>query len=142
MKPFSAKCCSLVVAVLMFAGAAAAEVQDKTAKIAGTTVRYLVVLPKNYDASKAYPGVFAFGGGGQTMDVVEGMIRRQFQDQAEKRGYIVVSPASPDGELFFQGGERIFPAFFTKILADYKIQDNKFHMAGRSNGGISAFHVA
>ena len=28
------------------------------------------------------------------------------------------------------------------MLADYKIQDNKFHIAGPSNGGIAAFHVA
>ena len=76
------------------------------------------------------------------MDIVENMIRRQFQEQAEKRGYIVVSPAASGGQLYFMGGEKIFPAFLIKVLADYKIQDNKFHMAGRSNGGISAFHVA
>ncbi len=28
------------------------------------------------------------------------------------------------------------------ILEDYKIQDKKFHIAGPSNGGIAAFHVA
>ena len=28
------------------------------------------------------------------------------------------------------------------ILADYKIQDGKFHIAGPSNGGIAAFRVA
>ena len=28
------------------------------------------------------------------------------------------------------------------ILADYKIEGNKFHIAGPSNGGIAAFHVA
>jgi predicted esterase len=28
------------------------------------------------------------------------------------------------------------------MLADYKIQDNKFHIAGPSNGGIAAMHVA
>src|SRR6185436_921319 len=28
------------------------------------------------------------------------------------------------------------------ILADYRIQDNRFHIAGPSNGGIAAFHVA
>jgi S-formylglutathione hydrolase FrmB len=28
------------------------------------------------------------------------------------------------------------------ILADYKIADGKFHIAGPSNGGIAAFHVA
>ena len=30
----------------------------------------------------------------------------------------------------------------SKILAEYKIQDNKFHAAGYSNGGTSAFLVA
>ena len=102
-----------------------------------------MVLPRNYDPAKEYPAVLAFGGGGQTMDVVDSMIQRQFQQEAEKRGYIVVSPAAPDGELFvFEGGEKVFPGFLTRILADYKIQENKFHVAGRSNGGISAFHIA
>ena len=54
----------------------------------------------------------------------------------------MILPAAPDGVLFFEGGEKIFPEFITKLLADYKIQDNKFHSAGMSNGGISAFHVA
>lgn len=120
-----------------------AEVLDKTTTIEGTTVHYKVVLPPKYDPSKTYPAVLAFGGGGQSMDVVEGMIESQFRDQAEKRGYIVISPAAPEGELFvYVGGEKIFPGFLKKILADYKIERNKFHSAGRSNGGISAFHIA
>ncbi len=118
------------------------EVLDKTVKIAGTTVHYKVVLPKNYDPAKAYPGVLAFGGGPQTMNVVESVIARNFRDEAEKRGYIVVAPAAPNDQLFFEGGERIFPAFLKQILADYKIQDGKFHIAGPSNGGIASFHVA
>jgi predicted esterase len=28
------------------------------------------------------------------------------------------------------------------IMADYKIKDNKFHIAGPSNGGIASLHVA
>jgi S-formylglutathione hydrolase FrmB len=44
--------------------------------------------------------------------------------------------------LFFEGGERIFPKFLDEILAEYKIRDNKFHITGMSNGGISSFHVA
>ena len=32
--------------------------------------------------------------------------------------------------------------FLDKLLADYKIRDRKFHIAGMSNGGISAFHIA
>jgi predicted esterase len=44
--------------------------------------------------------------------------------------------------LFFEGGVRIFPEFLKSILADYKIEGGKFHIAGPSNGGIAAFHVA
>jgi predicted esterase len=76
------------------------------------------------------------------MNVVENVLNRNFRDEAEKRGYIVVAPAAPDDQLFFDGGEKIFPEFLKQILADYKIQDNKFHIAGPSNGGIAAFHVA
>jgi len=117
-----------------------AEVLDKTTKIGGTTVHFKVVLPN--DAGKAYPGVLGFGGGPQTMNIVDSVISRNFRDEAEKRGYIVVAPAAPNGDLFFEGGERIFPEFLKQILADYKIQDNKFHIAGPSNGGIASFHVA
>jgi predicted peptidase len=134
---------SLVAALLILANLSVkADVLDKTKNIGGTTVHYKVVLPKDYDASKAYPGVLAFGGGPQTMNVVDTVIARNFRDEAEKRGYIVVVPAAPNDQLFFEGGERIFPEFLKQILADYKIQDNKFHIAGPSNGGIAAFHVA
>jgi len=118
------------------------DVLDKTKVIAGTTVHYKVVLPNNYDPSKAYPAVLGFGGGPQTMTVVDSVIARYFRDQAETRGYIVVMPAAPNDQLFFEGSEAIFPEFLKQLLADYKIQGNKFHVAGPSNGGISAFHIA
>ena len=53
-----------------------------------------------------------------------------------------IAPAAPNDQLFFEDGARIFPEFLKLIQADYKIQDNKFHIAGPSNGGIAAFHVA
>ncbi len=119
-----------------------AELIDKTKNVAGTTVHYKVVLPNGYDPSKAYPAILAFGGGPQTMNTVDSIIERNFRAEAERRGYIVVAPAAPDGQLFFEGGARIVPEFLKMILADYKIQGGKFHIAGPSNGGISAFHVA
>jgi predicted esterase len=118
------------------------ELQEKTKKVGGITVHYKVVLPNGYDAAKTYPAILAFGGGPQTMNTVDGVLNRNLRPEAEKRGYIVVAPAAPDDQLFFEGGERIFPEFLKQILADYKIQDNKFHIAGPSNGGIAAFHVA
>src|SRR6202050_5507556 len=126
------------VGVAMFATQTVqAELLEKTKKVSGTTVQYQVVLPNGYD-----PAILAFGGGPQTMNTVDSVLNRNLRAEAEKRGYIVVAPAAPDGQLFFEEGARIFPAFLKTILTDYKIQDGKFHIAGPSNGGIAAFHVA
>jgi poly(3-hydroxybutyrate) depolymerase len=119
-----------------------AEMLEKTKKVGSMTVRYKVVLPTGYDAAKAYPAILAFGGGPQNMNTVDSVLNRNFRAEAEKRGYIVIAPAAPDDELFFENGARIFPEFLKMILADYKIEDNKFHIAGPSNGGIASFHVA
>ena len=119
-----------------------AEVAEKTKNVAGTTLHYKVVLPDGYDPAKAYPAILALGGGPQTMNTVDRTLMRNFQAEAEKRGYIVVAPAAPDGQLFFEDGARLIPGFLKMILSDYKIQDGKFHIAGPSNGGIAALHVA
>jgi predicted esterase len=132
-----------VAAIAMFAiEPARAEVQEHTKQVGDTTVYYKVVLPNGYDPAKAYPAVLAMGGGPQNMNTVDNILNRNFRAEAEKRGYIVVAPAAPDDDLFFEEGDRIFPDFLKMIEADYKIQDNKFHVAGPSNGGIAALHVA
>jgi len=100
------------------------------------------VLPNDYDAAKAYPAILVFGGGPQTMSTIDGALARNFQAEAEERGYIVIGPAAPDGELFFYDGDRIFPDFLDNLLAIHKIEAGKFHVAGPSNGGIAAMHVA
>lgn len=119
-----------------------ADVNELTKSVAGTIVHYKVVLPNGYDRTRAYPAILAFGGGPQTMNTVESVLTRNFRAEAERRGYIVIAPAAPDGQLFFEGGDRIFPEFLKQILADYHIQGGKFHVAGPSNGGIAAYHVA
>jgi poly(3-hydroxybutyrate) depolymerase len=133
---------AIAVAAMFATQPTPAELLEKTKNVSGVTVRYKVVLPNGYDPAKSYPAILAFGGGPQTMNMVDSVLNRNFRAEAEKRGYIVVAPAAPDDQLFFEEGARIFPEFLKRILADYKIQDNKFHIAGPSNGGIAAFHVA
>jgi poly(3-hydroxybutyrate) depolymerase len=133
---------AIVSSIVLGALPAKASVLEQMKKVAGVTVNYKVVLPDGYDPAKAYPAILAFGGGPQTMNTVDGILDRNFRALAEKQGYIVVSPAAPDGDLFFEDGARIFPDFLKMILADYKIQGGKFHIAGVSNGGIASMHVA
>jgi poly(3-hydroxybutyrate) depolymerase len=132
----------LAVVALLLGRSVRAEVLDKTKTIGSTTVRYEVVLPNGYDPAKTYPAVLAFPGGPQTTDMVDATIERNWQLLAERLGYIVIVPEAPNGELFFEGGAKVFPEFIVKLLGDYKVLDNKFHIAGVSNGGLSAFHIA
>jgi poly(3-hydroxybutyrate) depolymerase len=119
-----------------------AEVFERTKQVGDTAVHYKIVLPDGYAAANTYPAILAFGGGPQNMGTVDGILNRNFRAEAEKRGYIVIAPAAPDDDLFFEDGDRIFPDFLKMILAEYKVRDGKFHIAGPSNGGIAAMHVA
>jgi predicted esterase len=53
-----------------------------------------------------------------------------------------VIPAAPLGRPFTSEGAKVFPEFLERLLREYKIRDNKFHVGGMSNGGRSAFHIA
>lgn len=131
----------IVLLVIPDSLALAATFHERSS-FSGLTMEYAVVLPDDYDEDRSYPAVLAFPGGGQSMRIVDSMVAANWRDEAQSRGYIVISPAAPDGELFFRGGDVVFPAFLEQLLKDYKIADGKFHVAGISNGGISAFHIA
>jgi poly(3-hydroxybutyrate) depolymerase len=126
----------------LWATAARTEVLEKSALAGGITVHYKVVLPPGYDAAKGYPLLLGFSGGPQTMRTVDGLIANNLRAQAEQRGYVVVVPAAPDEGLYFDGGARIFPEFLEQLLATYHVPGARMHVAGVSNGGLSAFHVA
>ena len=129
------------VALLLFGAGARADTIAKSGTFNGLTVDYKVDLPDGYDAARAYPTILAFTGGGQTMDIVDQTLG-DWRSVAKTRGYIVVAPAAPDGQLFFEGGDKIFPAFLDQILHDYKVKGGKMYVVGHSNGGLSAFHIA
>src|SRR5579862_3599679 len=133
---------TLFCLILDVSQAARAKVFDKETAIAGMTVHYKLVLPKDFDAAKTYPAILAFPPGEQTMDMVMTTLVNNSGPEAQRRGYIVVIPAAPNGHLFFEEGARVFPEFLKQLLAEFKIRDGKFHIAGMSNGGISAFFIA
>ena len=75
---------SVTAVLLAFpARPARADLIEKTAKVAGVTVYYKVVVPDGYDQTKVYPGIIALGGGPQTMNTVDGVLSRNFRAEAE-----------------------------------------------------------
>jgi poly(3-hydroxybutyrate) depolymerase len=115
---------------------------DKSTEIAGMTLHYRVALPKDYDPEKSYPAVLAFPPGSQDMNMVLTTLVQNWLPEQDRRGYIVIVPAAPNGRPFVGDGAKVFPEFIEQLLHDYRIRDNKFHIAGMSNGGRSAFHIA
>src|SRR5437870_9657993 len=107
------------VSVVLLTGCAAASVIDKSSNIAGMSLHYKVVLPKEYDSAKEYPAILAFPPGAQTMDMVMGTLQRNWSLEAQRRGYIVIIPAAPIQGTFIQEGSRVFPEFLDQLLRDY-----------------------
>src|SRR5213594_3975123 len=116
-----------------------AEETEKTKKVGGTTVHYKVVLPNGYDPAKAYPAILALGGGPQNMNTVDRILSRNFRAEAEKRGYIVVAPAAPDDDLFFEDGARIFPEFLKAIQGITRYRTTSFTSRDRRMEGLLHF---
>jgi poly(3-hydroxybutyrate) depolymerase len=136
------KVCAATLALLATIETLPAKVVDRNTTIAGMSLYYKVVFPKDYDPAKAYPAILACPPGSQTNDMVMVTLTGNWAAEAQRRGYIVVIPAAPAGRLFFEDGARVFPQFLDQLLKEYKVRDGKFHIAGMSNGGLSAFCIA
>lgn len=108
----------------------------------GTVLEYALVLPANFDAQRTYPVLLALPPGAQTREMVTAGLDRYWEAEAQARGYVVVSPVAPNGVLFFEGADAYIPEFLQRIAENYRPEGGKFHLAGVSNGGISAFRVA
>ncbi len=132
----------LLLAALAAAAPASADIVEKTGMFGGVSLTYKVSLPPGYDAARSYPAVLVFTGGPQLLRMAEGTINSDWRAEADRRGYIVISPGTPDGSLFFQRADRVFPEFLDHIVRTYNVRGGTLHVAGHSNGGISAFHVA
>lgn len=113
----------------------------KNGTFGGMSVNYKVLLPDSYDAARSYPVILAFGGGEQSMQLVDIGLNRYWGGEARRRHYVVVSPAAPVGTLLYREGAKIFPEFLDMVVRDYKPQGGKMHAAGYSNGGITSFYV-
>lgn len=109
--------------------------------IDGTVVSYISLVPEGFSIGDTAPVLLALPPGGQDIGQATATIRDVYQAEALARGWVVVSPAAPDGELFFQGSERLFPTFLDFVETWVEPEGGRIHLSGVSNGGISAFRV-
>ncbi len=107
-----------------------------------TELTYAVAHPDGFDPQNEYPILLALPPGGQTTDMVRAGLDAYWEDEGTSRGFVVISPAAPNGELFMSGGRRHIAPFVDHIRATYRVAGGKIHLTGVSNGGLSAFAAA
>ena len=132
----------LAVACVTVAGTSAAQDSGYRQMIMadGTALEFRLVAPD--EGRPSYPFLLALPPGQQTRDAVDWGWRTLYRDQAERRGWVVVSPVAPDGRLFFQGAEKYLPELLERLSQEYPPEGGRFHLAGVSNGGLAAFATA
>ena len=134
---------TLIFLVAFLHPAVAVGAELRTLRLSdGTEITFAIALPENFQAGKAYPALLAFPGGRQNVQSVKRGLERFWEVEARNRGFILISPAAPIGQPFFEEGAAHVPEFLGHILSTYRILGGKFHLAGNSNGGVSAFRAA
>ncbi len=107
----------------------------------GTRITYGLILPENFDPAEEYPVLLALPPGGQTIALMTSVAQETYLAQALDRGWVVITPAAPDGVLFFQGSEQHIPELLDQN-SWIRPEGGRYHIAGVSNGGRSAFRIA
>ena len=107
-----------------------------------TVLTYAVAHPADFDPQAEHPVLLALPPGGQDTAMVSAGLDAFWEVEGTKRGYVVVSPAAPAGELFMREGRRHIAPFLDHVRATYRIAGGKLDLVGVSNGGLSAFAAA
>jgi hypothetical protein len=107
----------------------------------GTQMTFGLILPEDFDTAREYPILLALPPGGQTVGLMTSVAQDTYLGEAIARGWVVITPAAPDGVLFFQGSEKYVPELLSQT-AWIKPEGGRYHIAGVSNGGRSTFRIA
>lgn len=109
----------------------------------GATLRCAIVRPADFDKAETYPVLIALGPGREDEAMAQWGVRSFWGEQAASRGWITVAPVAPSGERWFSDeGRSLMAELLDSLENQFTIEGGKFHIAGCSNGGRSAFHIA
>jgi poly(3-hydroxybutyrate) depolymerase len=107
----------------------------------GRVLEYALILPDRFDKTIAYPVLLALPPGDQSKELVAGGLRLYWEAQAKKRGWVVISPAASEGTNFYSGAENELTNLIDEVSKSVEFEGGKVHLAGVSNGGVSAYRL-
>ena len=103
---------------------------------------FAVVEPAGLDRTVPVPVLIALPPGAENRDMVDAGVEL-YWSQLARTGWVVLSPARADGAESFSkdAGQRVL-ALLDLVQRRYAIEGGAPHLAGISNGGRAAFHLA
>lgn len=107
----------------------------------GQVLEYALILPDRFDKTISYPVLLALPPGDQSKPLVMAGLHLYWEAQAKKRGWVVISPAAPEGTNFYSGAESELTNLLDEVSKSVAFEGGKVHLAGVSNGGLSAYRV-
>lgn len=107
----------------------------------GQPLRYALILPDHFVRERAYPVLMALPPGDAGEAMVDVSLRKYWEAEARKRGWVVVSPVAPEGRSFLDS-PALLPRLIDDVSRSVSIEGGRVHLAGVSSGGRAAFRAA
>lgn len=104
-------------------------------------VFWRIITPKAFKPDGAYPVLLVFGGGANNR-LALGAAMNAFDGESRERGWVVAGMSRADEAKPYQPAIADVLAVMNAIQQHLRVEGGKFHLAGVSNGGIAALHVA
>lgn len=120
----------------------AGAVATGSVEIDGTVIDYVTSAPPGFSLGDEAPLLLAFPPGGQDLSLTQSLVSGTYAAEAQRLGWVVISPAAPQGVLFFNGSEALVPGLLDWAETWVTPEGGAPHVAGVSNGGISSFRYA
>jgi predicted peptidase len=107
------------------------------------TARYLIFLPRDYDASRRWPLLlFLHGAGERGDDLARVAIHgppRLIREAALELPFIVVSPQVSEDRIW---SVAFLDALLDELAASYSVDEDRVYVTGLSMGGYGTWHLA
>jgi predicted peptidase len=130
--------------LVVLAQSAAPALERRTYKTPdGSTVRYGLAVPADYDASRPRPLVVALHpGGGGTPYYGDGFMRGIFFPGLSELAPVMIAPDAPDGNWTNARAEQVVTALMASMADEFAIDRRRILVVGFSLGGRGAWHLS
>jgi pimeloyl-ACP methyl ester carboxylesterase len=139
MKPLGS--CFLVLCLVLGAAGDARAGDRQTVRVdGGVAFDMVVVTPDLVTPGVPAPLIFLLPPGPGDLSMVDAFLENYWLEEANRRGYVLVSPAVM-GRSLETAAYDVLDAAFEWIEENVSYDKDRVVLAGQSNGGLGAFHA-